>query len=748
MLKASIAVTCFLGALTVAAEPSPAAQTRVSQQSLPLPLTRGETIVVRKVVETATGHCRIESSIPDVNSYADLHRLVQRERAERRRRYGRLSLSLCRRFDTLTGSETTPVRIVLRMPRVAHPSRFSHTPDQLARHSRSLLAQRPAVDPAAWAGAHGLHHCSVSAPNVVFTTLTKAMLREIAFDDAVAVVEPVSPVFPCGDVLLFSELAQGALNPAAHPADREGAGVLSGIVEGLSSDHAKQTTACLTNMAPRAAVVRHSSAYYDSLQTDAWLLDNQVETVSMSLSRDPSQLTVDCHEFMLMDDFIYRWPCPVFCTPAGNGTAHDEVNWQPYGAVCVGSAKHWRQQAYLFDGFTCARNPEPRYGACLDDTDTACAGDRELPEILAPGSHPFDAPDGDAVHLWGSDPQPIYCDSDEVPGSTYVCGSYYPDVWTGQGTSYATPIVNGTAARLISSNVPLFGHKPDAVKMALLLTAHNVVGGYWDPGVDQRDGAGVVSAYDAVAYGASCTDLTGQDTPPAVEHGYCTMQVDSAMTDRRFRVLVPQSPPHGRHLRAAMVWTSTPDFDSMQNVLSDLDLGGFMSDSAAYGSHSLDASVEMFDVPTEELTPGREYELTVYARDIRIPPGARTDYFYCTLGWTWVRDHADTTSTDVVPPAAAAPMPRAATIRLVTLAASSTMGALVTLPAPAEHATIAIFNAAGRRVAVANARAVPAGPSIVPLDTRTPPAPGLYVCIVRTRNPGYVATNAFVVGGQ
>jgi hypothetical protein len=200
---------------------------------------------------------------------------------------------------------------------------------------------------------------------------------------------------------------------------------------------------------------------------------------------------------------------------------------------------------------------------------------------------------------------------------------------------------------VISSNPLLLAHRPDAVKMVLMLTAHNVEGGYWDCTVDQRDGAGTISAYDAVAYAVTCTDLTNTPTPGAVEHGFFTTEADSSMAERRFDVRIPDTLPNERHLRVALTWTSVPLISVPWNQPSDLDLGGFVADSGAYGSYSLDANVEMFDVPRNAVTPGRTYSFSVYPRCIRIPPGARTNFFYYTVGWTWVRDHADSAVTGI-----------------------------------------------------------------------------------------------------
>jgi hypothetical protein len=361
---------------------------------------------------------------------------------------------------------------------------------------------------------------------------------------------------------------------------------------------------------------------------------------------------------MIMDDMAYLWPCPLFCVPSANDGVQSEAQWQAYNSLCTGSAKHWQQSRYMFDAFSSARNPQPEYGACVAGIGDSCGSDREMPEVLAPGSHPYEPPDAyDPSNQWYAQANPLYCRSPTNPDSQYLCGYDYQSVFPGRGTSFAAPILNGMAARVISSNPILLAHRPDAVKMVMMLTAHDVDSAYWDPSVDGHDGAGVISAYDAVEYATSCTDLSFQSDPEPVECGFATGEADTGFAERTLTVRIPDSPPVGRHLRVALVWTSNPDLDNGYNSLSDLDIGGFAADSGVYGSYSLDASVEMFDVPRQVLTPGRNYTFTLYPRDIRIPAGSRSGFFYYSLGWTWVPDHAGTTAV------AASPAVRAGTLR-------------------------------------------------------------------------------------
>lgn len=635
-----VQLVLVLLALTVTAVASPQ---QAAARVMALPLSRpGETLVVRKLVDRPAGLCELVSDDGSIRGYGDMHAALDRERGMLRRRFGCMDVALQRRYLHMAEHETTDVFVYPRVDAVRYPSRFTATPAQMATYAQGLGDLGRRARAGAIAARHGIPFGCIGPDGGIQCRVDCAGLRRLAFDPDVASVSCRSEPMPLALVMPFSHLAEAALNPGAHPADPAGDGVRIGIVES-EGEHRDQVTMCAINAAPNASLFLKDARYYFTMGTDTWLGNNLIEVASLSLTRDPSEVDADNVEFMLMDDYAYRWPCPLFTTPAGNAGTGAEVQWQSYSAVSVGSVRHWQEQAYVFDNFTSTRNPEPRMSACIGAVTSGCPGDRELPELLAPGSHPYEEPETDnPACRWQNPAVTFFCGD---PDAQQQCGAVPGATWPAhKGTSYSAPTANGAAARVISANPTLLAHKPDATKMVLLLTAHNVDAGYWDPAVDGRDGAGVVSVHDAVEYAVHCTDLTGQITPAAAESGFYTAQADSGMSDRAFSVLVPDTTAPARHLRIALVWTTNPDFTRSENVLSDLDIGGLTDDrDSVYGSYSLEASVEMFDVPREHLTPGRPYDFTVYARDIRIPDSSRTDFFYYTVGWTWVRDHADST---------------------------------------------------------------------------------------------------------
>ncbi|MBD3239110.1 MAG: S8 family serine peptidase [Chitinivibrionales bacterium] len=729
----------------------------VTSRRLRLPLTGAErSIVVRKTVDPRTGRCRITSNDPGIESYDDVYRLLDEERAALRDRYGAMDRSVRLQYDQLSEDDTMRVLVWGRGEREPLPSRFRATPAEMRRQSLAQCQLEASEAIRRIATRYALSRVHRYADDMIECTVSRKHLGELAFDTSVVRIAAVPQGLACGTVVPFTVLADAALNPVAHPDDRGGQGVNAAVVEypdPVDPWHAEQVKLCLKNAAPDAIHHNKESSYYSTMGTEEFLIQHDIATSSLSMSFDTGS-TADNVEFMLMDGFAYRWPCPLFCTPAGN-TPHGftseevQVNWKAYNALCVGSVKHWQEQAYVFDAFTVTRNPDPVWGARLDGDSTA-GGDRELPELLVPGSHPYAPPGENATpYLWGHDIGSLYCAADGNLDSTYACSTYYRQTWSGQGTSYSAPIANGMAARLISANPALFWGRPDCTKMALLLTAHNVDGGYWNPAEDGRDGAGVISLYDAVEYGRTCTDVGMLDTLQPVEIGYYTAEADSSLLDRIFPVRMPDTLPENRHFRAVLVWTSMPDRIEHRNVLSDLDLGGFVDDEGeTYGSYSIDASVEMIDVPRSRVTPGKEYSFTVYARDVRIPPGANSDFFYCTVGWAWVRDHADSAVTSIERIAdGSRGGPGAARRRVsVRLRSPSVLEVSFGGATPSAGANITVFDATGRTVAVCRARRGMPDANRVAVPLGAPLAHGLYLVRVSI-GQDHASTTALVHGG-
>ncbi|MBD3240371.1 MAG: S8 family serine peptidase [Chitinivibrionales bacterium] len=348
---------------------------------------------------------------------------------------------------------------------------------------------------------------------------------------------------------------------------------------------------------------------------------NSIESMSLSYSRQmPSVRDCDFDEFVVMDDFAYRWPYPVFCNPTANNGYQYQANWQCYNAISVGNVRDSNLTHYMCDDrFTPVNfqqsqttNPDAVYG----DTD-----DREMPNVVVPGIHP----DGDTIYT--------------EPWDHFALGQF-----PANGTSLSAPICNGIAACVMSANSSYYRTYPERVRAAIMVTAQNVHGGEWDASVDGRDGAGVVSGYSAATFAQQATVLWGP-TMYAYEQA-CAWDdwAEDDYSNKVYAVKTPSQLPANKHLRLVLTWDSNPDMVNMDNSLSDFDLvfssSTDIQDYIAYSS-SYNGNVEIVDIPRNDLEADETYYAILTAFTFRVPDGARSSSTYYSLAWTWVADHAD-----------------------------------------------------------------------------------------------------------
>jgi hypothetical protein len=196
-----------------------------------------------------------------------------------------------------------------------------------------------------------------------------------------------------------------------------------------------------------------------------------------------------------------------------------EVNWQGYNAMSVGNVRHTNLNHYEFPndvatdvcqtagGCTQTRNPAQLWGVpdLIGPLTVSgvqiynhSSGDREMPYIVAPGTTP----------------SPTESMFDQSP--TCLDGP----LWC--GTSYSAPILNGIAADVISADSRMVG-RPHKVWAALMVTAQNVDGEYWDRWTDGKDGAGVVSGASAVTFAANHSEPGPNST--AVRDGLASANI-------------------------------------------------------------------------------------------------------------------------------------------------------------------------------------------------------------------------------
>jgi hypothetical protein len=383
--------------------------------------------------------------------------------------------------------------------------------------------------------------------------------------------------------------------------------------------HANATFRSMVAAAPSASFYHRRSVYYSGDNDQNFIVNNSIQTVSMSISRggqSPNRSTYS--EFLIMDDFAYRYPYPVFVNPAGNSGYAYEVNWQCYNAISAGNVRHTNNSTYEMADCTQTKNPPPVYGGCISGTDPNCAGDREMPYLVVPG---IPSSGSDFAHT---------CVDNGGGSGTLACG-----------TSWSAPIGNGLAADVISADSRLVGW-PEKVRATLMLTAQNVDGGNWSSNTDGRDGAGVVSGSAAVAFAQGHASVSPGNTATDKGMGAGSLYaVDFGGAYKRFYYLVPNPQPSGKHLRVVLTWDSNPIVGGTTNALSDVDLI-VQKNGGTQGSYSWDGNVEVVDLAASDVTAGSSYYIDVAPAINRIPTsGARTSFFYYSIAWAWVKDHAD-----------------------------------------------------------------------------------------------------------
>ena len=620
-----------------------AAEKVVSISTISFPNTQpGSVYSIKKFVDTKTGRVRIESESGNMRSYKDLADMKMREQKALRAKYGNLRGKLRDTFNEMELGDQVRVVIYTRMPIVKYPNKYKKSIEGLKAQSRAFQKMEPIVSLVEVSRKYGIYIEKTLGKNSFIAEVSKGQLVSMMFDNDITAIEQFIKNEPV-TVNDFTSFAISAYNPAPLPADSLGQGVHAATFEkgiwqehfdclgNLDSNnisiidfvnhqsqndyHSQATFRFLWNAAPEATFYHHPMTNYIHQASQDFIVDNAIETVSISYTRSTNPHT---QEFLMMDEFAYRFPFPTFANPTANSGYKYEVHWQPYNAISVGNVRHSEQLHYELAGSTQTRNADPEYGSCIDgSTGSYCAGDRELPHIVAPGI----APDL------------MYGRVDDNKCS--IIG------WATAGTSISAPTLNGIAADVISAD-PRMKYAPEKVRVALLLTAHNVDGGHWNATVDGRDGAGVVSGLDAVRFAKEHVEVEPNRVFPA-EHGlsHGSFGLNDTGGQVELQVRVPDAKPVGKHLRVVLTWDSIPDRDLHRNTVSDLDLL-FSSNKSTYNymSMSEDSNVEIIDIPSRVLVAGETYPLTVSVSQARVPTNAVTDVFYWAVGWTWVQDHA------------------------------------------------------------------------------------------------------------
>ncbi len=581
-------------------------------------------------------------------------------------KYGAIVGNLKKKFDDAKDEDKLKIIVSLKLPKgIKHPSKFEATPDELDRHSKSLLTIQPVVSLNSFFSDHGLGLPIVIDNKTGIYELKKYQLRELMFDKNLVSIEeyvehtPVIKAFSILPALIgqagnpeFSSLARSAYNhsntitiPSTAGQGVKAATFESGITPsfltctGLSGAHielggSEHSDACwriMTYTAPGATFYHRASTTYFG-QTN-YIISNGIQTSSLSYGNgtEPTNST-----FREMDDFAFKSPYTVFCTPTGNDGTDLVANWGCYNAISVGNVRH--RNFTTFDirdrpcglngvndgGCTQTKNPSGinNPGMCITrPTSPDCAGDREMPYIVAPGFTPQANSTTDCKDIT---PMREPCQ----PNTGHWCG-----------TSYSAPVANGIAADVIAADGRMFAW-PEKVRAAILLTAENVTGGDWNSNEDGEDGNGVIYGANAVTF-AKTHFVTGVGFA-AVAKGLAVGQVTTSnwSTALTFNVLIPSTIPAGKNLRILLTWDSNPSQVNVVNALSDLDLNVTTSTGSFFASTSFDGNVEVVNIPGSSLAAGSTTVATISKYTNRIPTSGTANYFYYAIAWDWVATHA------------------------------------------------------------------------------------------------------------
>jgi hypothetical protein len=365
----------------------------------------GKVIHVEKVLDQKKKKIFIRSNYEGLTNVDDYLRLENAERSQRRSIRGAFSHALFQKLEIMPDDAKIRVAITLKSPKgISYPIRGTLPPQEHKAYSKFIAQIRPEKSPETVLLQHGIKADRMISNFVAISTTKKSTLQKLSRDPVVSQIVEASELFTTSMTStlilpsLFSQstidyvtLARSAyshsqnnlpsnlaanvnvatfesgLNPSfvsclgisPYAYDHMTAPFTNGNGVYIFSDslHTLQTFTALSNSAPGANLFhRRSWSYSDSLSQD-YIVENELKSVSMSVSRssDPTAL-----ENLIVDDFVYRYPYPVFSTPAGNSGWDSVPYWGAYNAMSVGNVQDSAYEHFKVD--TChpatrTRNP-------------------------------------------------------------------------------------------------------------------------------------------------------------------------------------------------------------------------------------------------------------------------------------------------------------------------------------------------------------------------------------------------------
>lgn len=635
-----------------------------------------DTTIVRKMYDPETKKAWIESEDERIHSRLDIEQIIREKQSDERQKYFAIEKNLFHLLENKHSDYEIKVVISLSFPKTLCLDKTTCTEEILREHAirvskinhehlRNLKKQILST-----------YHLSEDKEDetedddgLLIVTLNKRQIEKLSKDNGiVSIVKYVKPQKgACGVYLSgcqdFKSLSNSSYNPQSLMSlSYLGQNIRAATLEsGLNSDfktciqnrgtqlgavddgtdpHSAWTFECLAQTAPSAKLYHKASIFYFTSRD--WILTNNITCIATS-TLDNAGEPVTSSNNQAVDGLAYVFPYPHVSFITGNKGYCSPVNTPSYNALCVGNVRHTNENHYEMVGLdrpcangnygdpnTQAKNPPAIYGYAghvfpfdCSGCASALGGDRELPHVVAPGYAAF--PCGH---------------------STTCVESAYGTGGGVSGTSFSVQVANGIAA-CVQSAGSMFKGWPELTRATLILTAHNVYGGYWNQIEDGIDGTGTISGVDAVSFARSAK--IGSNNSP-VQDGYFVgsiMENKGNAWDKVFKVQIPSTLPEGKHLRVVLTWDSSPSYLEGRNELADLDIIIPNVHCPLTGTDnwgSWDSNVEVAEIENHQITPGGSINVHIRVWPFTIPDLAvnkSLNSIYYAIAWTWVKNHAD-----------------------------------------------------------------------------------------------------------
>ncbi len=518
----------------------------------------------------------------------DVAQLALSERSLFDGRYGKIEPALLDSVASLGSEDRVRVAVWLTVPEVPGGDRGRRLGDrdveqlqvEVGRRRAALRQSVTGVQDSLVAAFQALgvrvSYRSRYAP-VVFAELTPAQVREIAQRQAVLQMnlgrtyeEEHDSAIPTlradlvhgvgidgagvGIAILENNNIAGN-NPFLNVVATRDAGIANDAHAAHTAGDAASSNDTLPGVAPGADLYSAAADSYDDddiIEAMEWAIDQGVRIINCSFGFDTDRALDALDRYF---DYVVRNDWVIITKSAGNRGQTDGDVTSPglaWNIITVGG---------INDGGTSDWSDDVMYASSSFGDPQSTHGDREKPEVVAVGQN---------------------------VRSTTTAAPWVQAGVGGSGTSYAAPMVAGTAALLLQMNGVL-GYWPEVVKaMVIAGASHNIEG---TPRLSDKDGAGAIDVLR---------------TYEMAKHGwYDGYRIEKDDFDASGNFEIPiGNVIAGRRIKAAIAWDSVPTKFSIfwftfyfDLLAADFDLSLYdPDDNWVAGSYSWDNSFEVIDL--------------------------------------------------------------------------------------------------------------------------------------------------------